>query len=92
MKIREVVYNFNTNNRKCATSSEILVNGEQIDCLLDSGAYTSFISEMYCNSRNFKHEAIVNQKKWVTANGSPIVVKGQVTLNLKIGNENLRSI
>ena len=47
---------------------------------------------MYCNSRNFNQEAIVNQKKWVTANGSPIVVKGQVTLNLKIGNENLRSI
>ena len=28
----------------------------------------------------------------MTANGSPIVVKVQGTLNLKIGNENLRSI
>ena len=67
------------------------MNGEYLECLLDTGAFTSFISENYCNTRNFRRQPIANRKNWVTANGSPIEVNGQVELKLKIGNRDFNS-
>ena len=31
-----------------------MVNGEYLDCLLDTGAFTSFINEDYFHTRNFE--------------------------------------
>ena len=86
---KEIIFNFNAKNKKCATSSNIRINDEFVDCLLDTGAFTSFISESYCNERNFKRESIEKKKNWVTANGSPIEVKGQVKLKLSIDEINI---
>ena len=83
-KQKEVIFNFNEKHTKCATSGNIQINDEYIECLIDSGAFTSFISENYCNLRQFKREKIQNRKNWVTANGTPIVVDGQVKLTVKI--------
>ena len=79
---KEIVYNFNCRNTKCSTSSNIQINEENLDCLIDTGAFTSFISEKYCKQRNFKREIITNRKNWVTANGGPIQVEGQVHLKI----------
>ena len=57
---KEVIYNFNNRYRKCATSGNIQVNGEYVDCLLDTGAFTSFISEEYFRKRNLIKQSIDN--------------------------------
>jgi predicted aspartyl protease len=83
-KQKEVIFNFNERQTKCATSGNIQIDEEYNECLIDSGAFTSFISESYCNSRDFKKEKIENKKNWVTANGTPIHVDGQVKIKVKI--------
>ena len=55
-KQKEVIFNFNERQTKCATSGNIQIDEEYNECLIDSGAFTSFISESYCNSRDFKKE------------------------------------
>jgi predicted aspartyl protease len=84
---KEVIYSFNLKSSKCATTSNIQINEEYLDCLIDTGAFTSFISEDYCLQRNFIRKPIINRKNWVTANGNPIKVEGQVDLKIKIGEK-----
>lgn len=84
-KPKEVIYNFNNTNLKCATASNIQINDEYTNCLIDTGAYTSFISEDYFVKRKLTRTKITNKKRWVTANGLPIEVNGQANLKLKIG-------
>jgi predicted aspartyl protease len=83
-KPKEVIYNFNNTKVRCATASSILIDGENTDCLIDTGAHTSFISDDYFKQRNFQKQKIENYKNWVTANGTPIEVAGQVTLDIQI--------
>ena len=85
-RLKEVVNNFNNKITKCATASQIQINEEFVDCLLDTGAYTSFISERYCIKRNFQMEIIQNRKNWVTANGIPIQTTGQVYLQVRFND------
>jgi hypothetical protein len=80
-----VVYNFNSNQSRCATSSQILINGEEAECLIDTGAFASFISETYFNQRQLIKQAIEHNKRWISAIGSPIHVVGQTSLTLTIG-------
>ena len=51
-KITETVSNFSQPTHRYATSSSILVNGEATTCLIDTGAFTSFISASYFNTRS----------------------------------------
>ena len=88
--VKEVVSNFNTSHRY-ATASQILLNSEQVDCLIDSGAFKSFISEQYYKRRTFQIGKVTSNKRWVTANGNPIQVLGQTELNLQIGACNLNT-
>lgn len=53
--------------------------------MIDTGAPTSFISEHYFKQRNFEKTQKENRKLWVTSNGTPIQVLGQVNLNAQIG-------
>ena len=76
----EVVHNFNSNQSRCATSSQILINGEEAECLIDTVAFTSFISEPYFNQRQLIKQAIEHKKRWISANGS------QTPLTLTIGS------
>jgi hypothetical protein len=85
------VSNFNTSHHRYATASQILLNSEQVDCLIDSGAFKSFISEQYYKSRTFQIGKVTSNKRWVTANGNPIQVLGQTELNLQIGACNLNT-
>jgi len=89
---KEVIYNFNNRFRKCATSGNIQVNREYVDCLLDTGAFTSFISEEYFRKRNLIKQSIDNPKNWVTANGSPVIVTGQVKLHLRVDEQIISAI
>ncbi len=74
---KEVIYSFNLKTSKCATTSNIQINEEYMDCLIDTGAFTSFISEDYCLQRNFIQKPIINRKNWVTVNGNPIKWKAK---------------
>ena len=53
---REVVNAFNNNSLKSATSCILKINGNETECLIDSGANTSFISETFWKQRNFPRE------------------------------------
>jgi predicted aspartyl protease len=68
-----------------------MIEGEAKECLIDSGAQTSFISERYAKSRQFKREKIATKKRWVTANNSKLEVAGQTLLTLKIGREEIKA-
>ena len=63
-----------------------------MECLIDTGAHTSFISDEYCHLRNFQRESIKNRKNWVTANGSKINVDGQTELKVKIDKTEFKAI
>ena len=63
------------------------LNNELKECLIDTGAKTSFISYDYFNSRNFKLAKIIKRRNWITANGSPLKVDGQTTISIKIGSK-----
>jgi hypothetical protein len=65
------------------------MNGEPASCLIDTGAATSFISESYVRARKLRRESLTIRKKWVTANGAPLQVAGQVTADMKIGDKSL---
>lgn len=88
-RTKEIVGNFNQSKSQCATTSLIGVNGEITESLIDTGAHTSFISETYCKRRNFNRYKVSNPKRWVTANGQPLEIGGQVTLNLEIGKQQI---
>ena len=64
---KETVYNFNAQSKKCATTSNILLEWEHTSCFLDTGAFSSFISDYYCLERGFKRHIIINRKNWVSA-------------------------
>jgi hypothetical protein len=49
---KEIVGDLNS-NKSSATSSEIVLNDEPIECFIDSEALASFISEYYAKLRNF---------------------------------------
>jgi hypothetical protein len=68
-----------------ATSSLIQINGKQVECLLDSGAQTSFISSKFATQMNLKLDEVEKPRRWVTANNSPLKILGQATLQIKIG-------
>ena len=87
----EVVNSFNIPSLKCATSSAIKINSEVVDCLIDTGAYTSFVSDEFAIKHKFKRNKITSRKRWVTANGTPIEIAGQTSLILKIGNKNIEA-
>lgn len=58
--------------------------------MIDTGAFTSFISFDYFNSYNiskFTKIKDLNRKKWITANGTPLEVVGETELELKIGHK-----
>ena len=88
----EILHSFGQANMKCATATCISINEVETKCLIDTGAYTSFISEKFCAQRAFKRNKIQNRKCWVTANGTPISVTGQVTLNVKMGHKTIRAV
>ena len=90
IKPKEIVHNFNHHTMRCATATDIHVNEELVESLVDTGAYTSFMSENYFIKRKFNKEKIINKKQWITANGTPIEVAGQTTVDLKIGDERLK--
>ncbi|RNA41993.1 hypothetical protein BpHYR1_051839 [Brachionus plicatilis] len=68
-----------------STGVEIEINGKVSECLIDTGAFTSFISLDYFNSYNiskFTEIKNLNRKKWITANGRPLEVVGETELEL----------
>jgi hypothetical protein len=67
-KINETVNNFSQPTHRYTTSSNILVNGEAANCLIDTGAFTSFISTSYFKSRCLSRRPLTINKQWVTAN------------------------
>ena len=90
-RIVENVNNFGKINSKCSSTSDIEINGEFSNVLIDTGAKTSFISEAYCIKRNFKRSKLKNAKRWVTATGQPISIGGQVELELTIGAKRFKA-
>ncbi|CAF1087531.1 unnamed protein product, partial [Brachionus calyciflorus] len=72
---------------KYSTSCTFEINNKSKYCLIDTGALTSFISEKYASQENFKRDPIKNPKNWITANGSPLEVNGQCSLNLNLGSK-----
>ena len=80
-----------SNKSKFATSSDITIEGKATRCLLDTGAQTSFISERYAKERSFSIEKVKKPKNWVTANGSPLSIIGQTTIELKVGRSSCPS-
>ena len=60
---REVVNAFNNNSLKSATSCILKINGNETECLIDSGANKSFISEKFWKQRNFPREKLKTRKK-----------------------------
>jgi len=88
---REVVNAFNNNSLKSATSCILKINGNETECLIDSGANTSFISEKFWKQRNFSKEKLKTRKNWVTANGNPISIEGQTQLHLEIGSKGIKA-
>ena len=72
---------------KFATSSDIIINNQIKECLIDSGAQTSFIDDRYVVGRAFRRHEIFNMRNWVTANGSPLEIRGQTDLTLRIGSK-----
>lgn len=84
---KEIIGNLSAKRSKFSTSEEFLLEGETKECLLDSGAQTSFISEQYANERRFKREKVESKKNWVSANGSQIQKAGQATLNQGLGGK-----
>ena len=79
---KEIINSFNSNSLKSATASMLKINGEETECLIDTGAYTSFISHEYWKKRKFSNTKLTTRKNWVTANGTPIEVAGQTQLGL----------
>ena len=61
------------------------INGEETECIIDTGAYTSFISREYWKKRKFSNNKLTTRKNWVAANGTPIEVAGQTQLQIEIG-------
>ena len=61
-----------------------------MDCLIDTGAHTSFISEAFFEKLKIPKSQIKSNKRWITANGQPIVVCGQAQLKLEIGGKTLK--
>ncbi|CAF1106018.1 unnamed protein product, partial [Brachionus calyciflorus] len=57
------------------------------ECLIDTGALTSFISDKYASQEKFNRDPIKNLKNWITANSSPLEVNGQCSLNLNLGSK-----
>ena len=90
-RIVENVNNFGKINSKCSSTSDIEINGEFSNVLIDTGAKISFISEAYCIKRNFKRSKLKNAKRWVTATGQPISIGGQVELELTIGAKRFKA-
>ena len=88
---RVVVNAFNNNSLKSATSCILKINGNETECLIDSGANTSFISEKFWKQRNFPREKLKTRKNWVTANGNPISIEGQTQLQLEIGSKGIKA-
>lgn len=82
----------NSPKLKLSTASNIIIEGESIECLIDTGAQTSFISEDYFLKRGLKKDKITKRKNWLTANGTPLRVTGQTTVDIKIGKESLKVI
>ena len=74
------------------TSGNLQINEEYLECLIDTGAHTAFISDDYCQFRNFQRESIKNRRNWVTANGSKIQVDCQTELNVKIDKTEFKAI
>ncbi|CAF0859482.1 unnamed protein product [Brachionus calyciflorus] len=72
---------------KSSTSITVRINDKEIDTLVDTGAQTSFVSFAYASKENFKREEIKNCKNWVTANGTPLEVNGQTSLEFYIGTK-----
>lgn len=89
---KEILSDVNSPKLKLSTASDIIIEGESIECLIDTGAQTSFISEDYFLKRGFKKDKITKRKNWLTANGTPLRVTGQTTVDIKIGKESLKVI
>ena len=84
---KEIINSFNSNSLKSATASMLKINDEETECLIDTGAYTSFISHEYWKKRKFSNTKLTTRKNWVTANGTPIEVAGQTQLQIEIGSK-----
>ncbi|CAF0917614.1 unnamed protein product [Brachionus calyciflorus] len=67
---------------KFSTSCTFEINNKNKDCLIDTGALTSFISGKYASQENFKRDPIKNPKNWIPANCSHLEINGQCSLNL----------
>ncbi|RNA35861.1 Transposon Ty3-I Gag-Pol poly [Brachionus plicatilis] len=85
-----VCWAFTFSIREVSTGVEIEINGKVSECLIGTGAFTSFISFDYFNSyyiSKFTEIRDLNRKKWITANGTPLEVVGETELELKIGHK-----
>lgn len=89
---KEILSDVNSPKLKLSTASDIIIEGESIECLIDTGAQTSFISEAYFLKRGLKKDKITKRKNWITANGTPLKVTGQTTVDIKIGKESLKVV
>ena len=89
---KEILSNLNSTKIKFATSSDIIIEGEKKECLIDSGALTSFINYSYAVERKFNIEKVKNRKNWVSANGSQIEIAGQCELIIKIKRVQIKAI
>jgi predicted aspartyl protease len=68
-----------------ATTSNIVLVGKPAECLIDTGAHTSFISEEYFKTINAKRTRVLSKKRCVTANGNALAIAGQTQLRLDLG-------
>lgn len=90
--LKEILSNLSSTKIKFATSSDIVIEGEKKECLIDSGALTSFINYSYAIERKFNIEKVKNRKNWVSANGSQIEIAGQCELNIKIKSVKIKAV
>lgn len=63
------------------------INDIKTRCLIDTGAQTSFINHTFVSSNKFKILKLETNKKWVTANGSPLIIVGKIEAKMKVEKE-----
>lgn len=63
------------------------------DCLIDTGAHTSFMSESFAKTQQLKPRKVVGSKIWITADGTPLDLCGcgQVVVTLKLQQKEIQA-
>lgn len=63
-----------------------MINGVLTECLIHSGAQSSFVSHDFAKARGFKYLEASANKNYIAANGSRLKIIGRTELKVKIGN------